>query len=138
MLNLKELIQTLIIFLIIDVTWLGYIANSFYMNQLKIINNVSSIDENKLNYFTAAGAYLLMAIGFELFVHPQLIKSNSFKENLYNSLKVGGMFGLVLYGVYDLTNYSTINRWTVEFVVVDMIWGFIVYTLAALITNYIK
>jgi len=35
----------------------------------------------------------------------------------------GGLFGLVTYAAYDLTNLATIDRWPVLVTVVDLAWG---------------
>jgi uncharacterized membrane protein len=36
---------------------------------------------------------------------------------------LGGLFGLVAYGTYDLTNWTTVKSWPVPIVFVDMVWG---------------
>ncbi|MBL9083633.1 MAG: DUF2177 family protein, partial [Planctomycetales bacterium] len=33
------------------------------------------------------------------------------------------VFGLVLYGVYDLTNLATLEKWSLRVTIADMIWG---------------
>jgi uncharacterized membrane protein len=35
----------------------------------------------------------------------------------------GGLFGLVVYGVYDFTNYSTLRQWPFALTLVDVAWG---------------
>ena len=43
------------------------------------------------------------------------------------------LFGLLIYGVYDFTNYSTITKWTLEFSIKDMLWGVFVFALSTFI-----
>lgn len=35
----------------------------------------------------------------------------------------GGLLGLSMYGVYDLTNYATLSKYPLMFAVTDMAWG---------------
>jgi uncharacterized membrane protein len=35
----------------------------------------------------------------------------------------GFLYGVILYGVYDLTNYSLIDRWPWRMTLVDITWG---------------
>ena len=35
----------------------------------------------------------------------------------------GGLLGLAMYGVYDLTNYATLAKYPLTFAVSDMAWG---------------
>ena len=35
------------------------------------------------------------------------------------------MLGLVVYGVYDFTNYSTLRQWPFVLVLVDVAWGIV-------------
>lgn len=35
----------------------------------------------------------------------------------------GGLLGLSMYGVYDLTNYATLSKYPLTFAVSDMAWG---------------
>jgi len=37
----------------------------------------------------------------------------------------GAMLGLVVYGVYDFTNYSTLRQWPFVLVLVDVAWGMV-------------
>ena len=36
---------------------------------------------------------------------------------------VAYLVGVIGFGVYDLTNYATINNWPLALTVVDMAWG---------------
>ena len=35
----------------------------------------------------------------------------------------GAVLGLVVYGVYDLTNYSTLAQWPAMVTLADLVWG---------------
>lgn len=75
----------------------------------------------------AIGFYLLYSIGVAFFaVRPHFLDGNGWAAATY-----GAFFGLVAYGVYDLTNYSTLKQFPLSIVVVDMTWGTLVTGLAA-------
>jgi uncharacterized membrane protein len=42
---------------------------------------------------------------------------------LVETMAWSGVFGLVAYSVYDLTNYATLQAFPLRVVVVDMAWG---------------
>ena len=35
----------------------------------------------------------------------------------------GFIYGAILYGVYDMTNYSLISKWPIRMSIVDILWG---------------
>jgi len=42
--------------------------------------------------------------------------------------------GVVIYGVYDSTNYATLKKWTPELAVLDTLWGGSLFALTTYIT----
>ena len=49
----------------------------------------------------------------------------------------GGLFGLVAYGTYDLTNQATLRDWPVWLTVLDMGWGTVLTAVAATLAHAI-
>jgi uncharacterized membrane protein len=43
--------------------------------------------------------------------------------DVWSAAKYGALFGLIVYGVYDLTNFSTLARYSPLLTLVDMSWG---------------
>ena len=43
----------------------------------------------------------------------------------------GAALGFAMYGLYDLTNYATLTKYTAEFAFTDMIWGTVLFATAA-------
>ena len=43
--------------------------------------------------------------------------------SLMESAARGGALGFAMFGVYDLTNYSTLANYPLSFAVTDMLWG---------------
>ena len=43
----------------------------------------------------------------------------------------GALFGWILFGVYDFTNYSTLRNYSLTFAIVDTVWGGVTCALTA-------
>ncbi len=43
----------------------------------------------------------------------------------------GALLGLAMYGIYDLTNYATLTRYTLQFALTDVAWGTFLFAVAA-------
>jgi uncharacterized membrane protein len=54
-----------------------------------------------------------------LFVRP-LVGANA---TLWQAFGWGAVYGLVLYGVYDMSNMAVLEKWTVRMTLADMAWG---------------
>jgi len=120
----KNFLLSLMVFLIIDFTWLGLIAKDFYNRQLAPFSF-------RFSLLPAVLAYFLLAGGITVFVLSQ----TSSKGPL--AFLLGAGFGLVVYGVYDLTNLATLADWSLKMTVVDMLWGATVCSLTTLIVGLI-
>jgi uncharacterized membrane protein len=101
------------VFFIMDMVWLGFIARSFYKNQIGFLM------KPEINWTAAIIFYLLFLIGLVFFVIEPAVS----KRELMRSLWTGALFGLITYATYDLTNLATLKGWPVTVVLVDMIWG---------------
>jgi uncharacterized membrane protein len=122
----KQYLVLLPIMLGIDMVWLGLVAKKFYDRQLAAFSRT-------LNLPAAVLVYLLIPLGIVLFVLPRA------GGDKMMALLWGGIFGLVVYGVYDLTNFATLKDWTLTMTVVDMIWGaFICGVTSFLVTTILK
>ncbi len=108
---LKKILLTSAIFLSIDFTWLGLIAKNFYDQQFQ------AFQRKDINWPAAILTYILLILGISFLALPQA------DGNKVPALFYGGLFGLISYGVYDLTNYATLANWPIKLVIVDMIWG---------------
>ena len=104
---------TFIVFFVIDMTWLGFVAKGFYNKYLGGFMNPS------INWTAAIIFYLLFIIGIFLFVILPAIE----KESLMHALIFGALFGFFTYATYDLTNLATLKGWPMNIVIVDIIWG---------------
>ncbi|MBN1649910.1 MAG: DUF2177 family protein [Bacteroidales bacterium] len=115
--NIKTLLLsyllTFIVFLIIDMAWLGFIAKNIYQ---KYLGNFLS---ETVNWTAAFIFYLIYIIGVSIFaIYPAV-----HKDSAINALLMGALFGIFTYATYDLTNLATLKGWPIQIVIIDIIWG---------------
>lgn len=107
----------------LDTLWLlSYMGNQY----AAMIPRIQQSPMN-VNIVFACFAYVLMILGLYVFIIPSLHSKSTWKDCLY----YGGLFGLVMYGVYDCTAGAVLTEWDTSVAIVDIMWGMIVYTLAA-------
>ena len=128
MLNLinKDLLTVLvsgIVMLSLDYIYLS--STSTFFNDV-----VKRIQGNKIK-FNITGAiicYSFLLLGLNYFV--LLNKKLSKKQKLIDAL----ILGLVIYGVFETTNLAIFDNWLKEAVIIDTVWGSILFTLTTIIT----
>jgi uncharacterized membrane protein len=116
--SLKLYLLVVLVFLAIDLTWLGVLMANFYKTELGSLARRSG-DALAPVWWAALLVYVLIPLGLVLFVLPRVTP-----ESLPGAaLGWGFLYGIILYGVYDLTNYSLIDHWPWRMTLVDMAWG---------------
>lgn len=113
----------LITFVVVDFLWIGVLANGFYRREL---GHLLRSDGDRLDprLVPAALLYAMVVAGLLLFALPRA-RSGMLLETMLWS----GAFGVIGYGVYDLTNYSTLQGFPLRVAVVDMAWGGVICAL---------
>lgn len=114
----------LVAFFAIDMIWLGFVARTFYREQLGFLL------APKTNWIAAIIFYLLFILGILVFVVEPGLKDDSLRTTLLRA----ALFGLVTYATYDLTNLATVKDWPVLVTVVDMIWGTVLSVTVSLVS----
>jgi uncharacterized membrane protein len=105
----------LLAFAVLDGLWLGVIMKTFYRDQLAPVARMADGSLAPI-WPTAILVYVLLAGGVAALVVPRAASAGS-------AALFGALFGLVVYGVYDLTNYSTLAGWPGLVTIVDIAWG---------------
>ena len=102
----------------IDLLWLGVIMKGFYSAELGELarREAGSIAPR---WPAAVLVYLLIPAGIVIFVRPMVESANSWAY----VAAIGALFGLVVYGVYDLTNLAVLEKYTLRLTVADILWG---------------
>jgi uncharacterized membrane protein len=115
--NTKKLVVsyllTFIVFLIVDMLWLGVFAKNLYQNYL------SDFLSDDVNWVAAFIFYSIYIVGISIFAIYPAVNNNSVSK----ALIMGALFGFFTYATYDLTNLATLNNWPILIVFVDIIWG---------------
>lgn len=102
-------------FILLDAVWLGFLMNGFYKRHLAPLARMSGGNLAPI-WAAAALVYPLLAAGVVVFV---LGRARSPIE----ALALGAVLGVVIYGVYDMTNLATLRDYPVVLAVVDIAWG---------------
>ena len=102
-------------FMALDGVWLGLLMKTFYRDQLAPIVRLAD-GGIAPNWPAAFVVYVLLGTGIAVFVMPHA-------STLALAVGYGALFGLVVYGVYDFTNYSTLRQWPFVLTLADVAWG---------------
>lgn len=109
----KIYIVTLILFVLIDGIWLGFIARGLYAKELGFI-----LSSNP-KWISAILFYAIYVGGLCYFAVIPALSNHNYKLALIN----GMVLSFIAYSTYDLTNLATIENWPVKVTIIDMIWG---------------
>ena len=104
---------TAVIFLAVDLVWLGWIAKDFYRAR------IGHLMADDINVGAAVGFYLFYVVGLIIFAVAPALQAGSWKT----ALTMGALFGLFTYATYDMTNLSTLRGWPVAVAALDIAWG---------------
>lgn len=100
----------LVVLAILDAAWLGVIARDLYREKLGTL----LLDQPR--WGAAIAFYLLHTVGIVVF--PLALSGGWLSALLY-----GALFGLMVYGAYDMTNLATLRGWPASLAFIDLAWG---------------
>ena len=113
---LKQIKDFLIIgvyMILVDLVYLRTIAGDFG----KMIKRIQGSDMT-FNMLGAVLCYIFLVLGIQYFI----INKNAKYLDAF-------LLGMVIYGVFETTSYALLKNWSFKYVVVDTIWGGILFTL---------
>ena len=113
--NLRAVIATFTL-LVLDVLWIHQYMGPKYAT---MIRNIQGGNPMRLNVKAAFGAYALMVLGLNVFALPH----HTDPRPLYRHVLLAFVYGVVLYGVYDLTAGAVFDEWDWKLALFDVIWG---------------
>jgi uncharacterized membrane protein len=116
--KLKNILVSGAAMLVLDFFYLSTFSNFFN----KLIYSIQG-SPIKMNAIGALLCYILLIFGVNYFIIDQ-------KKPLADAF----LLGLVIYGVYETTNYAIIEKWKPQAVALDTLWGAILMTLTTKIT----
>ena len=99
-----------------------FLTKEYFQNQIILIQRFSI--QPKL--ISAGFCYLFLTFGLYYFILLQ-------NRPLIDAF----LLGLVIYGVYETTNYAILKKWKWQTMVMDTTWGAILFTLTTYYTRII-
>lgn len=119
------------IFIILDIIWIGILMNDTYKHYLSPIARMS---DGKLQAHWPASlmVWALIVCGAIIFVLPK-----THALGLAHSFAWGALYGLILYGVYDLTNFAILAQWPLTITLIDIAWGMTVNGILLVLLRWI-
>lgn len=118
----------LLFFLIVDYFMIIKVISPIFQS------SVSELLREQPNLAAAAIFYIFYVSGVYWFGTLAGIRSGS----VFTALFSGLFLGLLAYATYEVTNFSTLKGWTVQMVVVDVIWGGVLGGLTASVGYYVS
>lgn len=116
----------LVVFLAIDMLWLGVIARGMYQKHLGYLM------APEINWWAAFAFYGLFILGLLVFV----ILPGLEEKSVLNVVWKAALFGLVTYATYDLTNQATVKNWPMLVTIIDLIWGSVLSTIVCFVSYH--
>jgi uncharacterized membrane protein len=116
-------------FMVLDGLWLGVVMKNFYRDQLAPIARLSG-GSIAPNWPAALVVYVMLGTGIAFFVIPRAAAAPM--AALY-----GALFGLVVYGVYDFTNFATLRQYPLALTLTDVVWGSVATAASAAIVRLV-
>jgi len=110
----------------LDYLWLGIFASDLYKKGLGPFLRMSGTSLQPI-LWAAAVVYLAIPAGLVLFVLPRV----SAEQLVSSALLWGALYGLCVYTVYDMTNYSLVRDWPLSVSLIDIAWGGLLNALGA-------
>ena len=111
-----------IIFILLDIAFL-YLNSRTFNQQITQVQNLPV----KLRYVPATVCYIFLILGLYYFIIREHRRPNE-----------AFMLGIIIYGVYETTTYATLQKWKLETVVKDTLWGGILFYLTTFFTYKLK
>ena len=129
-----EYILTIIFILVIDFIWI--FSNSKNYNYL-----VEKVQKTPLsiNFIGAILSYITFICGLFFFSIPLIELKLKENKNLFIlCLIYGGGVGLLLYGMFNATNYGIFTNYNYKIALIDTLWGFSIFTISSYLFFSIK
>jgi uncharacterized membrane protein len=96
---------------LLDAVWLGWLARDFYRREM------GTLMADSIRWAPA----LLFYFGYPAGLVTLALQPTP--ADLSTAVLRAALFGLVVYGVYDMTNMATLRHWSWRLAAVDIAWG---------------
>lgn len=103
--------------LIGDYIWLGTVVKQFTIREF---GNLITVTNGSIDIRLGAG---LLAWGVIAMMVLVFVTKNPNVNSIPTALGYGALMGGLMYAMYDLTNLTFLNNYSVAFTIVDICWG---------------
>lgn len=110
-----KLLITAVVFVIIDGIFLS-MMKPYFENQVKLVQGSAL----KVNITSTLLCYVFLIFGIYYFI----IQPNKSVQDAF-------LFGIVIYAVYETTSRALLTKWKWSTVIIDTLWGGILFALTA-------
>jgi uncharacterized membrane protein len=117
---MSKYIVSSIILVLVDYIYLNIIKD-FFKNQIKKVQGTPM----KVNFVGVILCYIILVLGINYFIIYQ-----------NKSILDAFLLGLLVYGVYETTNYALFSNWSFTTVIIDTLWGGILFAITTYLTRY--
>lgn len=124
--EISNLLKIILILPIIDFIYLTLISSHFK----KQILDVQGTEMN-FRLIPTILCYIALVAAIYIFV----INTNETKEN---KIFKAFILGLCIYAVYEMTNYALLDKWDIKTVVIDTLWGGVLFALTTFLVTSIN
>lgn len=116
--SVREVLISIVALLVLDGIYI-YLTHKIFADQIINVQRVVMT----LKPLGALVCYILLIAGLNYFI---IQRNRSIPEAFF--------LGLVIYGVYDSTNYATLKKWEANVAIMDTLWGGSLFALTTAIT----
>ena len=117
-----QYLLTAIIFVILDGTYLN-LVKGYFNKQVKSIQG----SDIQMNIVATGLVYVVLIYGLNYFI----IRKNK-------SVHEAALLGFFTYAVYELTNLALFKNWSIFTVIIDTLWGTVLFGLTTAIVYKLK
>jgi uncharacterized membrane protein len=119
--ELAKYLTSSIILVLLDSVYLKLISGRF-TEQIKKVQGTKL----ELDLYSTVLCYLFLVFGLNYFI----IRKNKSPTDAF-------LLGFVIYGVYELTSKALLTKWSWSTVVIDTVWGGVLFALTTMLTYYV-
>lgn len=112
-----KILTTIFVLVFFDLIYF-YFMNDMLSKQILEIQGSPLV----MDYFAVALCYIALAFGLYYFVLRE-------KRSLLDAF----LLGIVIYAVYETTTKASLKKWSYKIVVLDTLWGGILFTLTTFV-----
>lgn len=117
-----SLLVSAIVFVCLDAVYLN-LMKDYFNKQVQVIQGTKI----QFNLLAALICYIFLIYGLNYFIiRPRKSASDAF------------LLGLVIYGVYETTNWAIFTKWSPLSVIMDTLWGGILFASTTTIVQFLR